>query len=106
MEPLPHNGLTPAQAERLAVLVEEMGEAIQAAGKVLRFGWDSRCHGDPASPSGRERLQAELGDVACAVDLLCFAGDVSRYKVIDATNSRHGRVAKHMHHQDEPGPDE
>lgn len=30
------NGLTPAEAERLALLLEELGEAQQAIGKILR----------------------------------------------------------------------
>ena len=33
------NKLTPAQAERLAILIEECGEVIQAATKILRHGY-------------------------------------------------------------------
>lgn len=35
------NGLTPAEAERLAMLSEECGEVIQIIGKILRHGYDS-----------------------------------------------------------------
>ena len=35
----PFNELSPAEVERLAILAEEMGEAIQVIGKVLRHGY-------------------------------------------------------------------
>ena len=36
------NGLTPAEAKRLALLAEECGEVLQAIGKVLRHGFGRR----------------------------------------------------------------
>ena len=41
------NGLTPAEAERLAMLAEECGEVIQMVGKILRHGYDSYHPADP-----------------------------------------------------------
>ena len=41
------NQLTPAEAERLALLLEELGEAQQAIGKILRHGYAST---HPANP--------------------------------------------------------
>ena len=35
------NKLTAAQTERLAILSEELGEAQQAIGKIMRHGYDS-----------------------------------------------------------------
>jgi len=35
------NGLSPAEAERLALLAEECGEVVQAVCKVLRHGYES-----------------------------------------------------------------
>lgn len=35
----PFNQLTNAQAERLHILLEELGEAQQAIGKILRHGY-------------------------------------------------------------------
>jgi hypothetical protein len=47
------NGLTPAEAERLALLAEECGEVIQAIGKVLRHGYESRHpYGEPDKSRG------------------------------------------------------
>lgn len=51
------NGLTPAEAERLALLSEELGEAQQAIGKILRHGYDSS---NPVDP-GRFKYFEELG---------------------------------------------
>ena len=36
------NKLTPAEAERLAMLAEECGEVVQIVGKILRHGYDSQ----------------------------------------------------------------
>jgi hypothetical protein len=36
------NGLAPAETERLALLLEELGEAQQAIGKILRHGYESQ----------------------------------------------------------------
>lgn len=36
------NKLNDAQSERLALLLEELGEAQQAIGKILRHGYQSR----------------------------------------------------------------
>lgn len=52
----PFNELNPAQVELLALLAEEMGEAIQAIGKVLRHGYESY---HPVTEDGnRESLDA------------------------------------------------
>ena len=36
------NKLSAAEAERLALLLEELGEAQQAIGKILRHGYENR----------------------------------------------------------------
>ena len=87
------HGLNPAQAERLFYLLEELGEAQQAIGKILRHGYESR---DPTkatptyddnrggqdcwrntSATNRETLARELGDVQRAINMLLEANDVS-----------------------------
>lgn len=106
------NRLTPAQAERLYYLLEELGEAQQAIGKILRHGYESR---DPTkatplfdenrggdmgwqntSPTNRAMLEDELGDVTRAIAMLVGAGDLSRAQ-IDA--SFYGPPSQYMHHQ-------
>lgn len=44
------NRLTPGQLERLAVLVEECGEAIQAVGKIMRRGWTTDNYNNNKNP--------------------------------------------------------
>lgn len=91
------NGLTPAQAERLALLIEELGEAAQAAGKILRHGYESR-HPN-GGPTNRENLEKELGDVRFANDLLCGSSDVSRLSIVSAIQKKTGTVQPFLHHQ-------
>ena len=57
------NKLTPAQAERLAMLAEECGEVIQAVGKILRHGFESR-HPN-GGETNKDALLRELGDLSC-----------------------------------------
>lgn len=107
------NELTPAEAERLAYLAEECGEAIQIIGKILRHGYESR---DPTkavptfddnrggqtgvrntSPTNRKLLENELGDVIRAVRMLSDAGDLDR-ATLDRLGAR-GAPLTYMHHQ-------
>lgn len=63
------NELTPAQAERLAILMEECGEVVQIIGKILRHGFES-CSPFGANPeTNRQALVRELFDVRAAAEL-------------------------------------
>jgi len=66
----PFNGLTPAQAERLAMLAEECGEVIQVIGKILRHGYDSS-HPSDRTVTNRELLGRELTDLYAVASSLC-----------------------------------
>lgn len=68
--------LTPAERERIAIAVEEMGEALQVAGKILRHGWTPTHEG--VAYDNRADLENELGDVMAAIERLMQAKDVSR----------------------------
>lgn len=64
------NGLTPGEAERLAMLAEEAAEVVQLVGKILRHGYESYHPKDPAKTSNRRLLHGELTDmiaVHCAM---------------------------------------
>lgn len=96
------NGLTPAQAERLAILAEEAGEVIQMVGKVLRHGYHSH-HPDTPSISNRALLAEEVGDLRAVID------DMSAvHNDFDAALVEHRRRSKlrrldagslYLHHQ-------
>lgn len=104
------NELTPAEAERLAYLMEECGEVIQIIGKILRHGYESRdpTKATPANPSwgaperntsptNRTLLMIELGDVLRGLDMLTEAGDL-RSTIIEEIRAK-GRPSKYLHHQ-------
>src|SRR5690242_2119795 len=63
--------MTPAELERLAILVEELGEAAQAAGKALRFGYEG--HLDVPN---RTTLAVELSHVQAAIELMVSTRDL------------------------------
>ena len=69
------NRLTPAEAERLAMLSEECGEVVQIVGKILRHGYESH-HPDSPDLSNRDLLAKELADVHSVTDRMVFDGDM------------------------------
>lgn len=94
-----YNGLSPAEAERLALLLEELGEAQHAIGKILRHGYEGY---NPLSPSGtrnRAMLERELGDVRHAMIRLCESGDLSKDAIHKYADEKAVKVGKYLHHQ-------
>ncbi len=94
------NALTEAQAERLAILVEECGEVVQAACKILRHGYDSTNNGQ-MSETNRQQLQRELGDLLHAVERMARCGDVQRLAIEDRRKSKPAKIRPFLHHQEE-----
>ena len=92
------NELTPAEAERLALLLEEMGEAVQIIGKILRHGYESY-HPDAPSVPNRALLEKELGDVLAAIDMVVTADDVNPEQIEGHRLNKHHKVGKYLHHQ-------
>lgn len=94
------NNLTPAEDERLSLLLEECGEVIQAIGKIMRHGYESH---DPTSasvsPSNRESLEKELGDVKYAINRMALAGDVNVLAIEGAKKAKADRIHRYLHHQ-------
>lgn len=52
--------------EALLILQEECAEVTQAVSKVFRFGIDDTYSG----ATNRERLEEEIGDLLCMIDVL------------------------------------
>ena len=95
---MPHfNRLTPPEAERLALLAEELGESIQAIGKVLRHGYENG-HPDGGA-TNRQRLELELGDAYHAIALLCEAGDLNFESVASRADEKARTALRYLHHQ-------
>ena len=92
------NGLTPGEHERLALLAEECGEVIQAIGKIMRHGYESR-HPD-GGPTNRESLEREIGHVEAAKTLLSKADDIRPLEVASHTLTKLRTVKLYLHHQE------
>ena len=63
--------------EVLLITQEECAEVTQAVSKVFRFGFDSRWP-NKDSPSNKEQLEEELGDLLAMIDILvekCIISD-------------------------------
>lgn len=99
------NKLTPAELERLAILSEEMGEAQQIIGKILRHGYESYdpteilTQEHPQATINRWLLEEELGDAIWAIRMMCVAHDINAERIEDAAKNKGQRTAKYLHHQ-------
>jgi len=93
------NKLSLAQVERLALLSEELGEAQQAIGKILRHGYDSTNPDIASGTDNREDLCKEMGHVVAALSFLSTRGDIQMYTVRTYESEKMESVARYLHHQ-------
>ncbi len=90
------NKLTPAETERLTLLVEEASEVIQVVGKIFRHGFESY-HPDTFE-TNRKALERELGDLKFAVDFLCKNRDIDMNYIEIYCDIKKHKVNKYLHH--------
>jgi hypothetical protein len=95
------NELTEAEQERLAILIEECAEVIQAGTKILRHGYEGHNPTVPNSETNREMLERELGDLEHALIRMELARDVSATKIAERAASKPERILPYLHHQAE-----
>lgn len=95
-----YSQLTDAEIERLAKLAEECGEIVQMVGKTLVHGWRSFHPRFPEEGTNREKLQKEIGGLACVIDLMIEAGDVSEHEIVTANEEKKTTIGKYLHHQE------
>jgi len=64
--------------EVLLITQEECAEVTQAISKVFRFGFDD-CwpRGEDWVPTNKERLEEEVGDLLCMIDIMVENGIIS-----------------------------
>lgn len=96
------NKLTDAEDERLACLLEEMGEALHIIGKVLRHGYESKNPFNMMGRTNRQMLEDELGDVRHSMIQLCNAGDLSKDAIHHQAKLKAEKIQKYLHHQEQP----
>lgn len=93
------NKLTPAEAERLACLAEELGEAIQVIGKILRHGYDDWSPYDETRTTNRQNLERELGDISAVCQRMDEEADIDPIRVKVAHHHKMAKLPKWTHHQ-------
>jgi hypothetical protein len=94
------NMLNESQIERLAILSEEMGEAQQIIGKILRHGFNSYNPNLLTHTTNRVLLHRELGHVLYAIDMLTDARDVDRTAIRAQTAQKANRIKPYLHYQE------
>jgi len=92
------NKLSPAEAERLALLLEELGEAQQAIGKILRHGYENY-HPDFPEISNRDDLEKEIAHIRHAIYLMEQAKDIDPANNAGYQYSKMVNISKYLHHQ-------
>lgn len=97
------NNLTPAEAERLAMLAEECGEVIQVVGKILRHGYESyhpndlfNGHPKPGAENNRDLLANEVCDLLAVVQMMDADFNVGGGLDPDAAIAKKMRFAHHQ----------
>lgn len=99
---VPHyNGLTPAQAERLALLAEECAEVIKAICKIQRHGYLSYNPDAKEQVSNRVELERECGDMCAALGMLIEARDLDEEYIARHSALKLEKVKRWLHHQEE-----
>lgn len=88
-----------SELERLALLAEECGEVQVAIGKILRHGWESVDPTCADSPTNRQFLETELGDVMYAMQLMGDAGDIRPNRVATAKGKAAANKPQWLHYQ-------
>jgi len=92
------NKLTPAEAERLAMLAEEAGEIVQMVGKILRHGYESYHPNDCDKTTNRILLMSEIKDLIGVVGGMAQANDLPLIEEGDIEFAWDRKLI-HSHHQ-------
>ena len=93
------NKLSDAELERLAILAEELGEAQQIVGKIIRHGYNSRNPLESDSLTNRSMLTIELGDIIFAINQLTDNYDIDGRMVGRRVLEKAEKIKPYLHHQ-------
>ena len=79
--------------EVLLITQEECAEVTQAISKVFRFGFDD-CwpRGEDWVPTNKERLEEEVGDLLCMIDIMVENGNISDENLNKARNNKRQKL--------------
>jgi NTP pyrophosphatase (non-canonical NTP hydrolase) len=76
--------------EIMLIAQEECAEVTQAISKVFRFGIDGEHNG----ATNRERLEEEVGDLLCMIEMMMEKGILDRGAVVQAQFNKRAKLAK------------
>lgn len=96
--PMNTQGLTAAEGERLVLLMEEAGEVVQAAAKVLRHGYSSTNPLVGDARNNRDLLTEEVGHLEAVIHRMTALGDLSWADVLSYEVAKKVNVIKYLHH--------
>lgn len=94
------NGLSEAEQERLSILIEECGEVIQAACKILRHGYASNHPVDPWHGTNRRSLEKEIGHIIHVVSRMENASDLDSAVITESAQAKAANITTYLHHQE------
>ncbi len=92
--------ITEAERERLELLIEELGESIQAATKILRFGYEERHPRRPDGETNRQALERELADVRAAIVVMFRSRDIDDGSMERLAAEKYSRLRQFLIHQE------
>ena len=93
--------LTNAQRERLDLLQEEAAEIVQAASKILRFGYEGKHPGRLNGPTNKKHLEAEIGGLCAILTLMRDAGEISEEECSKAEQFKLDTIGGFTKYQEE-----
>ena len=82
--------ITDNDREIMLIAQEECAEVTQAISKIFRFGFDSFHN----QRDNRSRLEEEVGDLMCMIDLMREADLINWNNVIDASEKKREKLRK------------
>jgi NTP pyrophosphatase (non-canonical NTP hydrolase) len=81
---------TARQEEIMLICQEECAEVAQAISKVFRFGVD----GEHLGATNRARLEEEIGDLLCMIEMLTEESIIGAGAVARAAQAKRAKLAK------------
>ena len=79
--------------EILLITQEECAEVTQAISKVFRFGLNERWP-EPINPTNKERLEEEVGDLLCMIEMMTEEEIIDAGAVANAAQAKRAKLAK------------
>lgn len=95
----PNTPPTPAQAERLHLLIEEAAEVQQIATKILRHGYLGYDGNTGTFYENNRLLEKEIGHLEVAIECLLANDDIIRDNIDDSFDEKILNLPKYTHHQ-------